>query len=75
MFLLERSKNSNCTEKDLILLNHTGQLLIQNLSKSSSLDELVEKIATTYKVDKEIIKEDVESFINKMVAHDIINLV
>ena len=58
----------------MITINETGVYIWKCLQKNISLEELQNKVAKHYKADVEVVAQDVEEFINKMVElHLIIN--
>lgn len=49
----------------MIKLNDTGQLIWRGLEEDLSVDEIVRRMASTYDVDPETARADVEEFLAK----------
>ncbi len=56
----------------IILLNSTGQWIVQNVIKYDSVERLTEVLARETNVTPEIIIDDVKNFIDELIKHDII---
>ena len=53
--------------KGLINLNHVGAFIWKCLETETTLEEVIEKVAKEYGIDKELASRDVTAFINKLV--------
>lgn len=58
--------------KGMMTLNETGKLLFDALEKDQSLESLIELLMSTYDIDKDLAKRDVESFLAKLDAYHLV---
>lgn len=55
----------------MMSLNETGAFLFEKLIKGASEEQLVEDLISTYDVERELAKKDVEDFIRKVEREDL----
>ena len=56
----------------LISLNGLGKFLFEKLENECTVEDLVKSVTNTYNVDEKRAKADIEAFIEKLKAQDII---
>ena len=56
----------------LITVNELGKFIWENIESAKDEDELLQKILDEYEVDKDIAKADLDEFLGKLKAVDII---
>lgn len=57
---------------NLIKLNETASFMFEKLKEGISLENLIEKMAEKYDVNKDVLENDVKEFINKLKELNII---
>ena len=60
------------SNKNLIKLNETASFMFEKLKEGISLENLIEKMAEKYDVNKDVLENDVKEFINKLKELNII---
>ena len=56
----------------LITVNELGKFIWENIESSNDEDELLQRILDEYEVDKDVAKADLDEFLGKLKAVDII---
>ena len=56
----------------LITINEIGKFIWENIESSKDEDELLQRILDEYEVDKDVAKADLDEFLGKLKAVDII---
>ena len=56
----------------LITVNELGKFIWENIESAKDEDELLQKILDEYEVDKDVAKADLDEFLGKLKAVDII---
>ena len=56
----------------LITVNELGKFIWENIESSNDEDELLQRILDEYEVDREVAKADLDEFLGKLKAVDII---
>lgn len=56
----------------LITVNELGRFIWENIESSNDEDELLQRILDEYEVDKDVAKADLDEFLGKLKAVDII---
>ncbi len=56
----------------LIAINELGKFIWENIESSKDEDELLQRILDEYEVDKDVAKADLDEFLGKLKAVDII---
>ena len=56
----------------LITVNELGKFIWENIESSNDEDELLQRIFDEYEVDKDVAKADLDEFLGKLKAVDII---
>lgn len=56
----------------LITINELGKFIWENIESSKDEDELLQRILDEYEVDKDVAKADLDEFLGKLKAVDII---
>ena len=56
----------------LIAINELGKFIWENIESSKDEDELLQRILDEYEVDKDVAKADLDGFLGKLKAVDII---
>lgn len=64
--------DSDTTFNGIASLNEIGVFIWQNIESAKDEDELLQRILDEYEVDKDIAKADLDEFLGKLKAVDII---
>lgn len=56
----------------LIAINELGKFIWENIESANDEDELLQRILDEYEVDKDVAKADLDEFLGKLKAVDII---
>ena len=56
----------------LITVNELGKFIWENIESSNDEDELLQRILDEYEVDKDVAKADLDEFLGKLKAVDIV---
>ncbi|WP_055668654.1 PqqD family peptide modification chaperone [Desnuesiella massiliensis] len=70
--LVLTEKNSANTNSELILLNSTGELIIENLLSKKNFKELLTIVSKAFNIQSDLILDDMNSFINNLLSKNII---
>lgn len=62
------------TFQGIITLNQTGKFLFESLQEETNFEKLVDKMVTNYDIDEQTAKRDIKTFIDKLIAHEIIDV-
>ena len=59
--------------KDVIKLNETSKTIVEYLQQNLSRDEIIDRMSKEYKVEKDVLFNDVDELINRLKELNIIN--
>lgn len=71
---LNNSENNKSEKNDIaaIVINEVGGDILELIENNLTLDEIIDEILKIYDVEYNILKEDVDNFINKLIEYNVI---